>query len=86
MVNGARANGESANKGRVIGGFLPVFIMVFSKKGEFLPVFIKGRWGFLRCLPRFWHFETQGFGGAGGRNHGDTEGTERWGIATDEHG
>jgi hypothetical protein len=37
--------------GREKAGFLPLFLMVFAKKVEFLPLFANGRWGFLRCLP-----------------------------------
>jgi hypothetical protein len=42
--------------------FLSMFIMVFGKKGEFLPLFAKGVWGFLRCLPRFCGFRDSSVG------------------------
>ncbi len=67
--------------------FSSMFAMGSLKNVEFLPLFAKGRWGFLRCVPRFWNFETPVFGGAGGRNHGDAEGTEGGReLATDEQG
>jgi hypothetical protein len=48
-------------------GFLPMFAMVFGEKGEFLPLFVRGRRGFLRCLPRFCGKETPAGQGGGVR-------------------
>jgi hypothetical protein len=65
-------------------GVLSMFAMVFGKKGEFLPLFAKGVWGFLRCLPRFCGFRDTGLG-RGGRRRGFPQiaqmGTNGWVMA-----
>jgi hypothetical protein len=42
--------------------FLSMFAMGWEKKVQFSSMFAKGRWGFLRCLPRFCDFRHRGMG------------------------